>query len=244
MSTLQLLQLNIERSKHFDHILPFLKEHAPEVLCIQEIYEYDVPRFEAVGYYSYFAPMNIRQEGDEGGVQGVALFSTIPMQKNWTIQYGGPEGPLPTYQGETPQAKHDTQRFIAAFADIDTNGTVFRIGTTHFPWTPDGSASDFQRADMRRLLSTLADTNSFVFTGDFNAPRGGEVFSMLASRYRDNVPTAYTSSIDGSLHKAGPLPYMVDGIFSSPEYRVSNMRMYTGVSDHCALMATISIEQD
>lgn len=242
MMTLRLLQLNIERSKHFDRVLPFIRTHTPEVLCIQEIYEHDVPRFEALGYHAYFAPMNMRKEGDEEGVQGVALFSTLPMQKTWTAQYGGTQGALPIYQGETPEAKHDTQRFVATFTEIQKDGKVFRIGTTHFPWTPDGSASDFQRTDMRTLVSVLEGIDSFVFAGDLNAPRGGEIFSMLADRFRDDIPTEYTSSIDGSLHKAGPLPYMVDGIFSSPDYHVADVRMHTGVSDHCALTATIFIK--
>ena len=126
MMTLRLLQLNIERSKHFDRVLPFLQTHTPEVLCIQEIYEHDVPRFEALGYHAYFAATNIRKEGVEEGAQGVALFSTLPMQKTWTAQYGGTQGALPIYQGETPEAKHDTQRFVATFTEVQKDGKVFR----------------------------------------------------------------------------------------------------------------------
>jgi len=41
------------------------------------------------------------------------------------------------------------------------------------------------------------------------------------------------------LHRAGPLPYMVDGVFSTGEYGVSKVRLHQGVSDHCAITCTI-----
>jgi len=87
------------------------------------------------------------------------------------------------------------------------------------------------------VLETLGD---FVLAGDFNAPRGKEIFSLLAERYTDNIPQKYTSSIDGTLHKAGPLPYMIDGIFSTPLYEVVDVEMVCGVSDHCAFKAFVT----
>ncbi len=207
---------------------------------MQEIREHDISKFEALGFHSYFVPMNNREEQGHSFVQGVALFSMMPFQKTWALQYGGPKGELPHYGGADPVAKHGSQRFSIAFGEVVKEDTLFRVGTTHFPWTKDGLPTDFQRVDMRKLLSVLAETGECVFTGDFNAPRGDEIFSMLALRYRDNVPSKYTSSIDGTLHKAGPLPYMVDGIFSSPAYEVTDVSMHTGISDHCALVATIT----
>ena len=242
MTTLQLLQLNIERDKHFDRIIPFLAEHKPDVVCVQEISEHSVPRLESLGYTSYFVPMNNREAEEGRFVQGVALFSLAPMHRTWAVQYGGPIGDLPEYRDESEAIKHDSQQYVAIFGEVTKDGTLFRIGTTHFPWTAGGEASDFQRADMQNLISVLDEIGSFVFTGDFNAPRGGEIFSLLAKSYKDDVPAQYTSSIDGSLHKAGPLPYMVDGIFSTPDYHVSDVTMHTGVSDHCALTATVSVE--
>ena len=79
-----------------------------------------------------------------------------------------------------------------------------------------------------------------MLCGDFNAPRGGEIFGLLAQKYKDNVPQKYTTSIDGILHRAGPLPFMVDGLFSTPGYTVSHVEMVCGISDHCALIANVA----
>ena len=92
---------------------------------------------------------------------------------------------------------------------------------------------------MKALLAHLNGTGEFVLCGDFNAPRGGEMFAELSSRYTDNVPASYLSSLDPKLHRAGNLERMVDGIFTTPTYLVSDVEMYSGISDHCAFTATL-----
>jgi endonuclease/exonuclease/phosphatase family metal-dependent hydrolase len=97
---------------------------------------------------------------------------------------------------------------------------------------------DFQRGACDRLLELL-DDRSLVLCGDFNAPRGKEIFSRLAAHWTDHVPLAHTTSLDPVLHRAGALQLMVDGIFSTPDYDVSGVRLHQGVSDHCAITARI-----
>ena len=117
---------------------------------------------------------------------------------------------------------------------------LYRVCTTHFRWTPDGEADDAQRTDMIALLSVLESLQDFVLVGDFNTPRGGDMFAELANRYKDNVPREFTSSLDPTLHRAAPLERMVDGIFTTPCYVVSDVEMISGISDHRALVANIS----
>ena len=78
-----------------------------------------------------------------------------------------------------------------------------------------------------------------VLCGDFNAPRGGEIFTRLATQSRDNVPSHYVTSIDPKLHRAGPLQLMVDGLFSTDGYRLSEVVLHNGVSDHCTITAVV-----
>jgi endonuclease/exonuclease/phosphatase family metal-dependent hydrolase len=89
------------------------------------------------------------------------------------------------------------------------------------------------------LLEMLGQ-RSIILCGDFNAPRGREIFSRLAKRWHDNVPLHYVTSIDPKLHRAGPLQLMVDGVFSTTDYRVRNVVLHQGVSDHCAITADIA----
>ena len=81
-----------------------------------------------------------------------------------------------------------------------------------------------------------------MFCGDFNAPRGGEVFDQLASHYSDCVPPEITTTIDQELHRAKGLQYVVDSIFSTDQYRLEDVRVQSGVSDHCALIGRVCME--
>ncbi len=239
MKELRLLQLNVERDKHWDRILPFLKERAFDVICMQELREEDASRLSADFNLSlHFVPTTRHLEK----IQGVGIFSASPIAASRTHWYGGIEE-IADYVNGTPTEKYASQQYMIAVADIAHDNGNVTVATTHFPWTPDGSASDFQREAAPRLFSVLTkEAAGFVLCGDFNAPRGGEIWNIFASQYRDNIPQEYTSSLDPELHRA-PLAErekMVDGIFSTPEYTVSNVERVCGLSDHCGFIANIS----
>jgi len=120
----------------------------------------------------------------------------------------------------------------------------FRIAVTHLNVTPFGSSTPYQRESAGKLIALAqaqaSEAGGLLLTGDFNAPRGGATFDLIAEHFIDGVPAHYTSSIDGSLHRAGEIPFMVDGLFHTPGYRLENARLSTGVSDHCALSCRLS----
>ena len=235
-TSLSLVLLNVERERHLEEVSAFLKLHKPDVFCAQELREQDVSHLEEIlGAESYFVPMMRRR----GVLEGIGIFSKLPIRTRNALYYVGIADHIPDHDSSSPEAKRNTENFVLALCDIEKNGTVFRISNTHFLWTPDGQPSDDQRTDMKALLAHLKGMGEFVLCGDFNAPRGGEMFAELSSRYSDNVPATYLSSLDPKLHRAGHLERMVDGIFTTPTYRVSNVELHSGISDHCAVTATI-----
>jgi endonuclease/exonuclease/phosphatase family metal-dependent hydrolase len=225
---LRLVSLNVERSKHLERILPFLDQHKPDVVCLMELMEKDIPSFKAVaGEYVAYEPMLTKH-----GSEGIGIFSRLPLRDVATHLYG--------------------ERYFLLTAHVDAGGADFKIGATHFPVTPVGAPDDTQRACLSRLLAVLQTQGEIVFCGDFNAPRGGEIAAEIIRRYKDNIPASYTMSLDVALHRVGEAKLlsdaralgleglMVDYIFSTPGYMVSNVVMESGVSDHKALVATVS----
>ncbi len=238
MAGLRLVSVNIERSKHLDRIIPFLLERDPDVVCFQELNESDIPQFiAALGGELVFAGhgMHPADPPEEGSIlQGVAIWTRNPVVTHMKSYYVGSEKTV----------LHAPPHYLASAnaclsVDINHAGAIFRIVTTHFTWTPDGEPSDLQRTNLTGMLAILDGSGEFVLCGDFNAPRGGEIFSSLAARYKDNIPSKYTTSIDGALHRAGPLPLMVDGLFSTDAYAAHDVSLESGVSDHCAIVATV-----
>jgi len=241
---ISLVHLNTERSIHLDRIRPFLSAATPDVVCLQEFPQPYVQEFETLlEAESIFVPM-VRYHDDV--VQGLCIFSKKPITKTFIERYGGNEGEILRLDESNYRSIHDSIRSSLLVCDIEDGDTTHRIGTTHFPVTEKGSVAEYQRTDMHNLLLLLKKQNELVFTGDFNAPRGGEIFSALASKYTDNVPGQYESSLDPVLHRAAKDRWdelkdkMVDGLFSTSGYTVNDVEMVCGVSDHCALTATIS----
>ena len=97
-----------------------------------------------------------------------------------------------------------------------------QIGAVHFSWTPDGSVDDRQRRHMQLLLEYLSTKGELVLCGDFNTPRGNELYEKLLTNYLDNIPTEIQTTIDPKLHRInfenlGKLKLVVDYIWSSPK---------------------------
>ncbi len=239
--SIKLVSLNVERSKHLDLVENFFVSEMPDVVCLQELMQEDIPRLlTPLGNPIYvFEPMALRPDEPPSVTMGIGVFSRFPIVEKSVRYYVGEPGVLRDSMQNDPSTYNNLNRIVLA-ADIQKDGRVFRIATTHLTWTPDGESNDEQRRDAAALLRVLEEFDEFVLCGDFNAPRGGEIFSMFASRYKDNIPPHYTSSLDPELHRAGPLELMVDGIFSTPSYAVSGVELISGVSDHKALVATVS----
>jgi endonuclease/exonuclease/phosphatase family metal-dependent hydrolase len=240
-SSLTLANINIERSHHLASVMAFLSRTAPDVVCLQELIQEDM--VELCGRLDFahhtYAPMALHPGDGRARPYGVGILSRFPFLATEAVHYAGGGSGNELFDISSADSKVRTSRYVVAIGTVIVGDAFFTVGTTHFPWTPDGSASDHQRRACDRLLEVLGQ-RPIILCGDFNAPRGREIFSRLATRWRDNVPPHYVTSIDPKLHRAGPLQLMVDGVFSTRDYRVRNVVLHQGVSDHYAITADIT----
>ena len=242
MSALRLVSVNIERSKHLDLVVPFLKAQQADVVCLQECMERDIPLLKSVaGEHVLYTPLCVivDRPNEPDGVYGQAIFSKSPFVSTLEEYYAGEYDPIPSHGNDKAESILRVARALSA-VEIEKGGATYRIATTHFTWSAEGAPSETQREDLQKLLEILRPFPDLILTGDFNTPRGTEIFDAIAAKYRDNIPAKYTTSIYGPFHRAGPLPYMVDGLFSTLAYEVTDVELHSGVSDHCAITASIS----
>jgi mRNA deadenylase 3'-5' endonuclease subunit Ccr4 len=236
---IRLFSLNMGQGK-VPGIIQFVKKTKSDIVCLQEIWEKD---FEMIkkelgmkGLFASVAQKNFREDP-----MGLTLLvdSKFFISEIDQFCYAGHHSILP------PLIEGDMRTANWLFLYVKVNKRKeYTIGTTHFIWTPDGKPDKLQREGLKTLLKFLETFPEIAFCGDFNAPRGGEIFSAFAKRYKDNIPLKYKTSID-PLHK-GYARYpvlrencMVDGVFSTPGYRVRKVVLCTGLSDHCAVIAEI-----
>jgi endonuclease/exonuclease/phosphatase family metal-dependent hydrolase len=240
--TLKLISVNIEGDNHLDRVLAFLQKEDPDVVCLQEVFKDDLHLFEAhFGQPAIFAPHGeVKQENKNRlsvrGLWGVAILSKLPIVSS-QIQY------FVKHTEEVaeilPTEPNSVDRALIC-VDIRKAVKTYRVATTHFTWTAAGAVTDEQRKDLQSLLGITKNFGEHVLCGDFNAPRGKEIFDTLATIYTDNIPKEVTTSIDQNLHRVTGIQFMVDGLFTTSGYAASDVRVVDAVSDHCAVIGLIS----
>ena len=251
---MKLISLNVEGGKHWELINPFLEAEHPDVLCVQELFEEDAaPLAARLGMHYAFTPMFLWKyngPGSEPSWQkfGVGIFSRAPLTNIQSKAYYSPSAELQRIDEASVETQRKTGRQVLLFADIECDGATYTIATTHFTWTPNGLPSEYQRTDADALLALLADIPNVVLCGDLNISRSmNELYEKFTAKYEDAIPRSYISSMDIERHRDRTDPVsrarleqcMVDYLFLTSAHRAENVRLQSGVSDHCAIVGTV-----
>ncbi len=236
---LKLVSLNIEGNRHLAEVPEFVRREQADVVFFYEVLDHAFPALEsALGMKGIYVPISrvAVPKGSASFVKwGSAFFSRLPPKDLTISYYSGTPDALPEEQIDNVLG---INRCLLS-AIVEKDGERFSLGATHFTWSADGKATDPQRGDLKKFLKILEGFPEIILYGDFNAPRGREIFDAIAARYKDAIPPEYKTSLDGKFHRAGQLPFMVDGLFTTPGYRAQNVRLVSGLSDHCAVVGDI-----
>jgi len=243
--SIKIVSANIEGHRHLERVIPFIQTEQPDIVCFQEVFKSDVSQFEsALNMKSAFVPMaNVTEtsihQSHALGEWGVAQFTSLPLLAQQHQYYIGAEDRIPVFfENNNPNAMNRT----LLWSTLEADGQPFTVATTHFTWSKDGSFTPEQADSFQKLLQILKGIPELVLCGDLNSPRHDDpsnVFSQLSRLYTDNIPPDVETSIDGEFHKAGQLKLMVDSMFCSSAYKMSNVRVVGGVSDHKAVVGEI-----
>ncbi|MEI8337669.1 MAG: endonuclease/exonuclease/phosphatase family protein [bacterium] len=241
---MKLICLNIELNKHRDKVLNFLKKENPDVICLQELLEGDFEFFQKElgmqGVFKLWYFLNIPNRPEVFGQKhGVAIFAKKIIDSGF-IYFDGSEENIKKAFDEFFSDKNIQDNSVFVWIETVTEkGEKFKFINTHLPVTEKGETTDYQLEVIEKLLRELLKIPEFILCGDTNAPRGKEAFTLLANKYKDNIPEKYKTSLDQNLHRVKGLQYMVDGLFTTPGYKAENVKLIDGVSDHMAIVADI-----
>jgi endonuclease/exonuclease/phosphatase family metal-dependent hydrolase len=238
MNGVSIVTLNIEHDQHLAKIQNFFLQRQPNVILLQEVLRRDIHIFrDNLGYECIFTGLGFVEV--QGTIEEIGLLtgSKLPILDSDVSYYFGNSEDLHLISLETITKM---ARAIIRI-EVQSNGQTYCIANTHFTWTPDGKPTPQQHIDYKALLNILRPTPEFVLCGDFNAPRGTTIFDNLACIFKDNIPLEVTSTLDKKAHKAGHLNLVVDGVFSTPKYKLFNITVISDLSDHCAIYGEVAI---
>lgn len=233
---LKVISLNIEMDNHLDKVISFFNEQQPDIILLQEVLEKDINLLvNAIRMHHFYTKQNILCFDSYDAILGLLTLSKTPFNHCHEIFYRGNNKNLIKMTKKEPEK---TSRALS-MVEILKNNQPFYLINTHFTWSPDGKPNADQYTDLESILYLLGLIPEFILCGDFNAPRGTPIFDKIADHYTDNVPIHIRTTIDKNLHRAGDLGIVVDGVFTTPGYQVTDIDIINGLSDHCAIVATI-----
>lgn len=241
---MKLISINIECNRHTKLVLNFLKKEKPDVICLQEFLEEDFEFYKKeLGLKGVFQQWNYSESSYYkdlvGKRQGLVIFTDEIIESGFSFYQGGEENILKPYLEYMSDEKFQNNKAFVWVDIKDKDNNVFKFVTTQLPVTKEGNVTQYQIKVIESLLSRLDNLEEFILCGDMNAPRGRESFSLISEKYKDNIPLEYKTSIDQNLHKVKDIQFMVDGLFTTPRYIVSMVKLIDGVSDHMAIVAQI-----
>ena len=236
---IKIVNLNIEGDKHLPEVIGLVERERPDLLCFQEIFQTDFNyfsgRFKMKGVFS--PTVFIDQPGKPGfgkrGVYGIAMIGRLPGKFGSGYYFKRRGQGLPVYGG-----KPNSGNRAVVWQKINNGPTV---AATHFTWSKAGQTTEKQRQELKGLIKLLVRVKPDVVNGDFNAPRGGEIWTKLTERFVDNIPAEIKTTLDPKLHYANGVELVVDGFFTAPKNKtqVKSLRLVNEVSDHLAIVAEI-----
>ncbi len=240
---LKIVCLNIEFDKHLDRIIPFLTKEQPDIVLLQEVPVKDIPFLEtALKMKSVSTVVNFIQWNKIPQNSALVTFSALPILNSYSAYYRGDRDHLPLiHEGDAAEVMAEKTARAILVTETIKDGQRYRLVNTHFTWSPNGKPTDQQHQNLKILFQLLSPLPDFILCGDFNAPRGTAIFDAIASKYKDNIPSHVTTTIDKSLHKAGDLQLVVDGFFTTPHYHVESIEVLDNLSDHWAILAEVKI---
>lgn len=243
---LKLISLNVERSKHLSRNLPFFLAEKPDVLCLQEVFEPDLERFQReleMPFLVWLPDALIDHETNSTGrpgYSGQAILSHQPLTAIGREYYYMPERGIALQMKQIVDARSTNAQGIV-WASLEKDGEIFTIANTHFTWTPDGESNLAQETDFVPLKAILTDLPPHILVGDLNAPRGQRMWEKFGTLYaEDGIPADTETTIDPHFHENKGLRLVVDALFLDSSYRVGSVRIVAGLSDHMAVVAEIS----
>jgi len=237
---MKIVSINIEKDAHLEKVASFVEREQPDVVCMQEIMGDRMPYFsEKMGMVGTFVPFVILKNWDgllDGRVMGVAVFTREPHVVLGIHYYQGTEGVLQNLDraADLYEVHRSTARAVLV---VKVNEYV--IGTTHFTYTPDGEPDKEQESCLERMLQLTSQYDNLLLCGDFNIPRPNKLYKRLQEEFTDNISQRYDSSLDSQLHRVKGLKNMVDYMWSRGGYKVEDVYFMEGVSDHCAVIASV-----
>jgi endonuclease/exonuclease/phosphatase family metal-dependent hydrolase len=245
-------------------ILKYIRKQNPDIICMQEFLEsnntkllnVNIPYFRDSLGYKYFSYAMDHRRRDSAYEHGIAIFSKYPIKNTQRRKFGGPKS-----------LKAD-ESYI--YADIDVNGQMIRVYTTHlqsllFTRTEFQKVEEIKRGEDGMVSKSMDIFSKFrqaygfrqqqaekirqqldnspypeIICGDFNDVPNSYVYHRIKGERRD-VFTRKGFGIGRTFSSLSPT-LRIDYIMTDKQFEVVRcLNPHPRLSDHFPVIADIHL---
>lgn len=235
----------------FDEIVAFIKEHDPDIVALQEVYNGQNASLERkyrsvqalqeeLGYphESYAAAFleNILGAQIE---QGNLVLSKFPILESNTSFYDVPFGERP--KDELPYFEYTPRNL--QHVRIDVHESKINLFNTQGVWGTDGDDNDRRVQMAQTIVNSIGDKTNVILCGDFNVQEKTKTIELIEKRlinvFKGELTTSFNMQQKTNLNLATAV---VDMVFTSPNIKIiSKSCPQANISDHLPLLVTFEI---
>ncbi len=235
---IKILQWNKWFKEDPENVIDFLRKIDADIYSLQELnIESPTNEFDL-----------IKRELGINGVVGITetdfgkhangIFSRFEIKNSFTSFIKDPA---------TDRQHFSDEGRIYVEAEIDLDGKILNIGTTHMSYTDAFVENQEKKEEADKLVKLIKNKESYIFSGDLNATEDsytvGEVEKQLVNCGPDYSQKTWTTkpfSYNG--FEENGLNWRLDYIFATKDIQViSSKIMETDYSDHLPILAEIEV---
>lgn len=243
---LKILQWNVWREEKVENIAKEVLRINPDILCAQEFIQNtndgtDTAKklADLINYHRFYRESETWNNRPFMTSQGNAIFSKFPIVRTWHAFIKNPN--------HNP-ADASAEGRIYLEIDIEANGKVITIGTTHISFIPPIQTEESRMDEINHLVDIIkTKKENYVFTGDLNSPPEKHAVTEISKYLKNAGPDLNEKTWTTKIHdKKGfyenKLNWRIDYIFATPDIKVKSAEIIkTEYSDHLPILAVIEV---
>lgn len=230
----KLLQWNIWFKENIDNIIMELKKFDVDIVCIQELSitatdNSNVNKLKTLYPYMYY---EIADTFLDGRSQCNAILSKYPIIKTNKRYVQDPSDNKNDYSKEGR---------IYIEVELDINGRVINIGTTHLSYTHKFEETSLKDEEINKLITCINKKEKYIFAGDLNTTKTSKYVKQIEQHLinNDTSNTWTTKPFSYQGFDEDKLNWKLDYIFSTSDINVKETKVLeTQYSDHLPVLCT------
>lgn len=249
---LKIVSYNIWAGKHYKEVLHFLRQERADVMCLQEVGRNNP-------YHPELVAVDILEELRKAFPEYAVVYAPIGQRINNGVEQSWGNVILSKHKIRSSKLhyffqqpdwiqEHDKQARNALETQIEVDGSILTVFTTHLTYAHEFVSSPRQLIETKKLINAVGNKKLTVLAGDINAHLDTEVMRLLQKKFPHSdglsQPTFAKHPFSYKEFDVTYLKYKIDHILATKDITIERVTIPDlSASDHLPLVAILKFSE-